>query len=282
MSSDTGTDLAADPSDQPASGRSPLERTLEETLGLFGSLTTEELEAPSACDGWTVHTTLAHLTLSVAGFAGLLPLTPYEQELEFEAAVDAHTREVAARPTAELLDIVRSSVPAVLATFGGLTDELATMPVNMGTAGSYPLASIADAIVFDHTCHTRWDVLAPRGPIQRTLPDLDGERLTAANRWLIGGIPQMTTDHFRELLTDPMAIVLTGPGGTAIRVLPHAASVENHGDASAVDDQARATVRTSATDFILWATGREPRHNRVETTGDTAYANTVLDAFRVY
>jgi uncharacterized protein (TIGR03083 family) len=283
IGTDLGTPLVNDPSGQPADGAGPLEHTLTETLSLFGGLTAEELESPSACDGWTVHTTLAHLTLSVAGFAGLLPLTPYEQGLEFEAAVDAHTREVAARPTAELLDIIRSSVPAVLATFGGLTDELATMPVNMGTAGTYPLASIADAIVFDHTCHTRFDVLAPRGPIQRTLPDLDGERLLAANRWLIRGIQQMTTEHFRELLTDPLAIVLTGPGGTAIRILPHAASVENHDDPSAVvDDQARATVRTNATDFILWGTGREPRHGRVEITGDAAYANTALDAFRVY
>jgi hypothetical protein len=85
------------------------------------------------------------------------------------------------------------ALPAVLATFAGLTDEVAAMPVNMGTAGSYSLGSIADAIVFDYTCHTRWDVLAPRGPIQRALPDLDGGRLTAATRWLIGGIPQMTT-----------------------------------------------------------------------------------------
>jgi uncharacterized protein (TIGR03083 family) len=266
----------------PTSGRGPLERTLEETLEVFGGLTAEELQAPSACEGWTVHTTLAHLATSVGALAGLLPTTAYGKELEFEAAVDARTREVAARPTAELLDIIRSSTPAVLATFGGLTDELAARPVDMGTAGNYPLASIADAIVFDHTCHTRWDVLAPRGPVRRTLPDLDGERLRAAARWLIGGIPQMTSDHFRELLTDALTVILTGPGGTVIRILPHAVSVENPGDAPAADEPARATVRTSAADFILWGTGREPRHDRVEIIGDTAYANTVLDAFRVY
>ncbi|ADP82482.1 maleylpyruvate isomerase N-terminal domain-containing protein [Pseudofrankia inefficax] len=265
-----------------ASAETALERTLTETLDVFGGLTAEELDAPSACEGWTVHTTLAHLTLSVAGFAGLLPLTPYDQDLEFEDAVDAHTREVAARPTAELLEIIRSSLPAVLATFAGLTDEVAAMPVNMGTAGSYPLGTIADAIVFDHTCHTRWDVLAPRGPIQRTLPDLDGGRLTAATRWLIGGIPQMTTDRFRELLTDPLTLVLTGPGATAVRLHAHADAVDHPVEVTGTDDQARATVRTSAADFILWGTGREPRHGRVEISGDTAYATTVLDAMRVY
>ena len=259
-----------------------LERTLAETLDVFGSLTAEELAAPSACEGWTVHMTLAHLATGVGGIAGLLPITPYDQGQEFEAALDAHAREVAARPAAELLDIVRSSVPAVLSPFGGLTDALAATPVNMGTAGSYPLGSIADALVFDHTCHVRWDVLAPRGPVRRTLPDLDGERVAAAPRWLIGGIPQMTTDRFRELLTDPLTLVLTGPGGTAVRLLPHAASVETSVDVPATDDQARATVRTGAVDFILWGTGREPRHGRVEISGDTAYANTVLDAFRVY
>lgn len=169
-----------------------------------------------------------------------------------------------------------------LEVFGGLTDELAAMPVEMGTAGTYPLASIADAIVFDHTCHTRWDVLAPRGPIRRTLPDLDGGRLTAAARWLVGGIPQMTSNRFRELLTDPLAVVLTGPGGTAFRLFPHSCSVEKTEEAPLVDDQARAVVRTSAADFILWGTGREPRQGRVEIAGDAAYANTVLDAFHVY
>ncbi|KPM52061.1 hypothetical protein ACG83_31420 [Frankia sp. R43] len=284
MSSDASSDTVTSAASALSAGASTvaIERTLAETLDVFGALTADELAAPSACDGWTVHTTLAHLTISVAGFAGLISITPYDQGLEFEAAVDAHTHEVAERPTAELLDIIRSSVPAVLAIFGGLTDELATTPVNMGTAGSYPLASLADAIVFDHTCHTRWDVLTPRGPVRRTLPDLDGERLAAATRWLIGGIRQMTTDRFHELLTDPLALVLTGPGGTALRLLPHAEATELHHDATAAQDGTRATVRTSATDFILWGTGREARHGRVEITGDTAYADTVLDAFRVY
>jgi hypothetical protein len=82
------------------------------------------------------------------------------------------------------------ALPAVFATFAGLTDEVAAMPVNMGTAGSYSLGSIADAIVFDYTCHTRWDVLAPRGPIQRALPDLDGGRLTAATAGSSAAFPR--------------------------------------------------------------------------------------------
>jgi hypothetical protein len=38
----------------------------------------------------------------------------------------------------------------------------------------------------------------------------------------------------------------------------------------------------SSADFILRGTGREPRQDRVEITGDAVYANAVLDAFRVY
>lgn len=259
-----------------------LERSLDETLEVFGNLTAEELAAPSACDGWTVHMILAHLTISVANIAGLLPFTPYDQEREFEAELDEHARRVAGRPAAELLDLYQASVPAVLATYGGLSGDLATMPVSLGSAGTYPLASIADALVFDNTCHIRWDVLAPRGPIQRVLPDLDAERVRAANRWLIGGIPQMTTERFRELLTDPVAFVFTGPGGATIRLLPHATATESFDDATAAQDGARATVRTNAADFILWGTGREPRDTLVEITGDIGYANTILDVFRVY
>ncbi|MCK9897318.1 maleylpyruvate isomerase N-terminal domain-containing protein [Frankia sp. AgB32] len=277
MSSSHGTRSEQLPPAWGPSVTAPLEAAITETIDVFGALSAEELQAPSACAGWTLHTLLAHLTISVGGVAGLLPLTPQDDSVEFEAAVDAHSREVAARSDAELLDLLRSSLPVVLKTFGEMTDEVAAFPVSLGTAGSYPFGSVSGAIVFDHLCHLRHDVLAPRGPIQRTLPEPDAARLASATGWLIGGIGQMTTDRFAQLLTDPLLLVLTGPGGSTHRVLAHAEGVEPGGDGPV-----RATVRTSAADFIEWATGRVPRQGRVELSGDAAYADAVLDEFRVY
>jgi uncharacterized protein (TIGR03083 family) len=268
-----------------AGGIGPLEGTLRETLDVCAGLTADEWEAPSACEGWTVRTAFAHVTLGVAAIAGLLSLDAYDQGEDFESAVDLRARELAVRPAAELLELFRSSVPAVLGTFGALPDEVAAMPVNMASAGTYPFASITDALTFDQTCHIRWDILSPRGPVRRELPDLDAARLSASIRWLVRGIPQMTTTRFRELLTEPVTVVLTGPGATAFHVVPGPDGVVAGPDGAAGPDrvaEARATVHTTATDFILWGTGREPRAGRARIDGDTAYATRVLDEFRVF
>jgi uncharacterized protein (TIGR03083 family) len=255
-----------------------LERTLNESLEVFSSLTAQELEAPSACAGWSVRTVLAHVTQSLAALAQLVPLPPSTPGKDFESELDAQAREFARRPDAELLDLFRSSVPAVIATFGALPEEFAAMPVSMGSAGTYPFRALADALTFDHTCHIRWDVLQPRGPVRRDLPELDEGRLLASVRWLMRGVPQMTTSRFRELVTDPLDLVLVSPGAT-FRVEPEAATVTT-GPSS--DGPARATVHTSAADFIAWGTGRQSREGRVRVDGDAAYAERLLTEFRVY
>ena len=256
----------------------PLERALQESLEVFSSLTAEEMEAPSACEGWTVRTVLAHVTLSAAAMARLVDPQPYGPGEDFEPALDARAREFARRPAGDLLELFRSSVPTVLGTFRTLPGELADVPVSMASAGTYPLATMADALTFDHTCHIRWDVLQPRGPVRRDLPDVDAGRLAASVRWLTGGIPQMTTTRFRELVTDPLDLALSGPSAT-FRLVPRQGTVAVE---SSPTGAARATVRTAATDFILWGTGREPRQDRVQIDGDTSYAEQVLAEFRVY
>jgi uncharacterized protein (TIGR03083 family) len=275
MSSDASSD-AGTASGQAGIDTGPLERALAESIGLFGRLTAEEFESPSACEGWTVRTVLAHLAVAAGSIAGQLPPAVSRPRGEFEAMVDIQAREFAERSPEEMLAILRASAPLVLGTFGRLPGEYAAAPVDMGTAGTYPFGSLADALTFDNTCHVRWDVLAPRGPVRHRLADIDGGRLAACVRWLIRGIPQMTTAYYRHLVTDPLAVSLTGPGATAFRIMPRASAVETG------DGPARATVHSTVPDFILWATGREQRQGRAEITGDIAYANTVLDAFRVY
>jgi uncharacterized protein (TIGR03083 family) len=272
------TDAPAESGGQQVVDAGPLERALRESLEVFGTVTAEEMEAPSACEGWTVRTVLAHVTHSLATMAGLVNPQPYDPEEDFEPALDAQAREFARRPAGELLDLFRASMPTVLGTFQALPEEFAAMPVNMASAGTYPFGAMADALTFDHTCHIRWDVLQPRGPVRRDLPSLDAERLTASVRWLMRGIPQMTTARFRELLTDPITLVLVRPEAT-FRLVPQADTIAVE---SSPAGKARATVRTTAADFIVWGTGREPRQDRIRIDGDTAYADQVLEEFRVF
>ncbi|MCM3882052.1 maleylpyruvate isomerase N-terminal domain-containing protein [Frankia sp. R82] len=283
-------------------GAQALGRSVAEAVEVFATLRDDEWTIPSACPGWTLHTVLAHLTLGIAGISGLLTPEPPPPGLEFEAATDVQARALAARPPAELLGLLRKAGPAAAALFGALPPALAARQITMGTAGTYPFAHFADALTFDATCHLRWDILAPRGPLQRSLPDVDAGRLSAAVRWLAGGIPQMTTQAFRDLLTDPLTIVITGPEPMTIRISPHARLAEvtpgaaERGQTPVVDDlaaddrsptagdrnPARATVRSSAEAFILWATGREPHRDRTELLGDATYATWALAEFRVY
>ena len=256
----------------------PLERALRESLEVYGSLTAEEMEAPSACEGWTVRMVLAHVTQGLASMAGLVSSQPYDPEEDLESALDGQAREFARRPPGELLDLFRASMPTVLGTFQALPEEFAAMPVNMASAGTYPFRAMADALTFDHTCHIRWDVLQPRGPVRRDLPSLDAERLTASVRWLMSGIPQMTTARFRELLTDPITLVLDKPE-TTFRLVPQDDTITVEPSPAG---KARATVRTTATEFIVWGTGREPRQDRIRIDGDTVYADKVLEEFRVF
>jgi uncharacterized protein (TIGR03083 family) len=257
------------------------ERSLHETLEVFGGLTADEMAAPSACAGWTVHTVLAHLTGGIAGIAGLLRQGGYAETDDLEELADARARELAARPAGELLELLRLAVPKAVGVFGALPDELAGMPVCMGTAGTYPFARMASALTFDHTCHVRFDLLAPRGPVRRVLPDLDEARVAACVSWLVGGIPRMTTDEFRARLTDPLDLVLRGGREpTSVRLEPAdgLVAVGSPGGAGGP----RALVRSTGADFILWGTGREPYDGRVAFGGDEAYARRVLAAFRVY
>lgn len=63
-------------------------------------------------------------------------------------------------------------------------------------------------------------------------------------------------------------------------VRPHAVSVETAPSASTGAEPARATARTTAVTFVVWATGRESWHTYVDVRGDTTYAATMLDVFR--
>jgi hypothetical protein len=53
---------------------------------------------------------------------------------------------------------------------------------------------VVDMFTFDLTTHLRFDILTPRGPVDRHLPSLGEAQLVPAVSWLLGGIPKMQPD----------------------------------------------------------------------------------------
>ena len=88
---------------------------------------------------------------------------------------------------------------------------VATTVVPLANLGSHPLHLLANALVFDHYCHLRWDVAAPNGPIARDLPQ-DPAVLTETMTWMLTGLPQMCTSAL-AVVDRPVTLVFDGPGG---------------------------------------------------------------------
>jgi hypothetical protein len=120
--------------------------------------------------------------------------------------------------TIRTLENVQKQLDQAISVFIPLQDPpTASVEIRMLDLGVHPLHAIADMFVFDMTTHLRYDILAPRGPINRQLPSLDRARLEPAVAWLLDGIPTMQPDLARHL-TAPVALRLTGPGATDVLI----------------------------------------------------------------
>jgi uncharacterized protein (TIGR03083 family) len=94
---------------------------------LAGSLTGDQLQTPSLCDGWTVRDVLAHLTLSVTYKASTVGRAMVRARGRFPQAVILLTAQAAERTTPELADLLRDRAestwgPPGFGTIAPLTD----------------------------------------------------------------------------------------------------------------------------------------------------------------
>jgi hypothetical protein len=69
-------------------------------------------------------------------------------------------------------------------------------------------------------------------------------------------------------------LVLTGPGGGEF-------TLAAAGVSPGLDDDAAATVSSSAEDFVIWGTQRRPWSGYVKIDGDERAAAAVLDAINI-
>jgi hypothetical protein len=249
----------------------------QEILTIGETLDTDQWQMPSAASGWSVQDVVVHtgclLGLLMAAVGGeVLPETGITG---IEALNDIQVAEKRGWNSRQALEALQQNLDKALAVFAPLQDEpLASVETQMFDLGSYPLHFIVDMFTFDLTTHLRYDILAPRGPVDRHLPALGEAQLAPAVSWLLGGIPKMQPD-LPQHISAPLALNLTGPGARQVMI-----SV--NGGAISVAPQpetglaAIAPMTSSTSDFLAWSTKRLPWEPLVSIDGDTSAARRFL------
>jgi hypothetical protein len=260
-------------------GMAGMQLAAKEILIIGETLDTDQWQLPSAASGWSVQDVVVHtgclLGLLMAAVGG--EVVP---ETGIEALNDIQVSEKRGWNGAQALEALERNLDKAPPVFAPLQNEpLASVEIQMLDLGSYPLHSVVDMFTFDLTTHLRYDILAPRGPVDRHLPSLGEAQLVPAVSWLLGGIPKMRPD-LRQHISGPLTLNLTGPAarqvvisvnGGAISVVPQAET----------DLAAIATMTSSTSDFLAWSTTRLPWRPLVSIEGDRTAATEFLDALNL-
>ena len=250
----------------------------ELALEIGRSLTAEEWLLPSDCAGWRVLDLFAHMGAtgrSIVAPGTVATVDSPDVERQADAAVD----ERRSRSPHEILAEYEEWSAKMIEVFAGMQSEpMATTVIPLGNLGSHPMHILADALVFDHYCHLRHDLLAPNGPLRRATLPSDDLRLTPTIGWMLGGLPQMSEAALR-VVDRTFTLQLDGPGGGVWTISPGEPIVTiTPGDAQ--DAAARASSTTH--DFVCWGTQRRNwRACDVVVVGDEEYGAAVLDAINV-
>lgn len=231
-------------------------------LRLAGDLGPEEWTAPSACAGWAVRDVVGHMTQLFRQVVDPSSLPPPDPSGRTERTQDRWVEALRAVPVDQVVADYRRLGGQAIDALAGLQGNDA--PIDLGDLGTHPMHLVANAFSFDHHTHIRADLVAPAGPLDRTVPPAGEEHLAAAADWIVAGIPQMSP----EAVVAPVELVLTGTGGRTTRL----------GTGDPV-----ATVTSSVADLVLWSTGRRSwRDLDVHVDGDTRAAAGFCDAVHVF
>lgn len=249
---------------------------LEKIIPLVGD---EEWDAPSACEGWRLIDVVAHLAALATEAVDPPrpdPSWPKNRERYHDLRVDDRR----GRSHAEVIDEWRRSTPRQLALLEAGQDEaVANDPVNVSGLGIYPRHLLANTMAFNVFCHLRNDMLAPAGPLELTLPEPTDAEVGPAIEFMLAGLPQKQGAALTATADQPIVLELTGPGATTVTVQP----ARGPGSLLAVEPGAHGTtrVRSTALDFINWATTRKPWRAYCEVTGDADAAARFLDYLNI-
>ncbi len=254
----------------------------EEVLKVARSLSAEEWELPSDCDGWRVQDVIVHMAdvcRAVVDPGELPPGVPGKTEATMDARVDARREWSSEKVLAEYEDL---SGRALEALAGLQNPAVGENVIPLDDLGSYPMHLIANAFAFDHFCHLRNDLLKPNGPLDRPVPPSDELRIGATLEWLMAGLPQMSGEAMKTVVTKPIGLEITGPGGGEWTIRP----AEGDGlvvVSEGIGEDAAAVVTSPGAEFVVWATQRRPwRERKIIRELDADYAADVLDAINLF
>ena len=245
---------------------------------IFKSLSDDEWNLPSGCEGWSTRDVLAHLASTLHGIVD--PALMPDMSGGTEAAMEAPVAERRTLPVEQVLDEYETFSEQAGNIFAMAQDPpMADMELAMNDLGTHKMSIFASTFTFDVYTHLRHDVLRPRGSIDRPEPPRDDARIGATLEWLLAGLPWMCAAQL-EFVDRPFVLTLTGPGGGSWTIAPGGdegrVTVTEGADAAAV-----ATITSDAHDFVAWSTHRRPWRECVELSGDAEYASQVLDAIRL-
>jgi uncharacterized protein (TIGR03083 family) len=261
-------------------------RAVEVLVDRYGevvrSLTPDEWEMPSRCAGWSVKDLVAHASSNVHVVVEPedAPSAPPPVAEDLQDLLVVQRRHLSTEQIVEELERYREPFLAAIAAVQ--EEPLASSPLTMSDLGTYPMHQLADAFAFDLWCHLYVDLLAPTGPVARSVPEPEDDLLKPAIGWMLAGLPQMCPS-VTKVLDRPIGLDLTGPGGGRWILepgKPHLVVREESGDGS--DPHGVAAMATSsAVDFVMWATTRLPWRDHVVLDGDRAYGEQVLDEVNI-
>jgi uncharacterized protein (TIGR03083 family) len=249
---------------------------LEEIIDLVDDQAWEEA---SACEGWRVIDVLAHLG-ALATEAVNPPKPDPSWPKNRERYHDMRVDERRGWSHAEVVEEWRRSTPQQLALLEeGQEEAVANDPINVTGLGTYPRHLLANTMAFNVFCHLRNDMLAPDGPLQFILPAPTDDEVSSAVEFMLAGLPQMQGSELTASVDQPLVLELTGPGATTVTVLP----ATEDGGRLTVQPGAHGTtrIRSTALDFISWATTRKPWRHYCEVTGDAHSAARFLDQLNI-
>ena len=248
-------------------------------LDLIGGLTANEWDAPSDCAGWRVQDVIAHMSAVYKSIAGGPVATDDDHPGDAERGADAGVNERRGWSSAEVAAEYREWSDKGLAALAAMNEEpMASTVIPLGNLGEHPMHILANALVFDHYCHLRWDMLRPNGPLDRPALPTDEQRMAPILEWMLGGLPQMCAAGL-TMVDRPLHLVFEGPAGGTWTMAPGDPFVTLTAGAHA---DAAATITSTAHDFVCWGTARRPwREMGVQITGEADYAGRVLDSVNV-
>ncbi|MDH6245437.1 maleylpyruvate isomerase N-terminal domain-containing protein [Mycobacterium sp. OTB74] len=246
---------------------------------IIPSVSDNQWELPSACAGWRVIDVLAHL--GALAYETVCPPAPDPTWPKVrERYHDLRVNQRRGWSHAEVIAEWHQYAPKQLdLQEAGQEPEVASEPVVVPGLGTYPRHLLANTTAFNVFCHLRFDMLAPDGPLPFSVPEPTDEIVAPAVEFMLAGLPQMQGPELDATVTVPLVLELTTPGAVTVTVLPNGGSGGHltvvpgiHGD---------TTIRSTAVDFIAWATTRKPWRDFCEISGDSSAATPFLDCLNI-